>query len=101
MIGLLSVMAAGEVQCGGSVCQTNLPTIGATPDMLKTIIQLVFAVIGSVAVVYMMYAAFRFTRSQGDPKEIAQARQTIIFAVAGLVIALSAEIIVAALLRSV
>jgi hypothetical protein len=32
--------------------------------------------------------------SQGDPKSAAQARQTIIYAVIGLVVAISAEVIV-------
>lgn len=79
----------------GQTIDTCLPTVAADGNTLKTILQLVFGLIGAIAIIYIMYGAFRFVRSQGDPKEVTQARQTIIFAVLGLVIAIAAQTIVA------
>ncbi|MEO9179952.1 MAG: hypothetical protein ABI221_03670 [Candidatus Saccharimonadales bacterium] len=78
----------------GDNFNTGLPTSSANADTLKTVLQLGFGVIGAIAVIYLMYAAFRFVRSQGEPQQIAQARMTILYAVVGLAIALSAELLV-------
>jgi heme/copper-type cytochrome/quinol oxidase subunit 2 len=70
---------------------TCLPTVAADGSTARTVIQLIFGIIGAIAIIYIMYGAFRYVRSQGEPKEINQARQTIIYAVLGLIIAVSAE----------
>jgi hypothetical protein len=78
----------------GDSFNTGLPTSSANADTLKVALQLGFGVIGAIAVIYLMYAAFRFVRSQGEPQQIAQARMTILYAVIGLAVALSAELLV-------
>lgn len=50
---------------------------------------------GLVAVAYVVYGGFKFVTSQGDPEGIKGARQTIINALIGLVIALFATTLVA------
>lgn len=79
---------------GTSTYQTNLPTVSASSDNVTIALQIIFGIIGTVAVIYLLYQAIRFTMSQGDPQAISQARQGIIFAIVGLVVALSAEVIV-------
>lgn len=74
--------------------ETGLPTSAANESTLRIALQIGFGVIGAVAVIYILYAAFRFVRSQGDPQQVTQARNTILYAIIGLAIALLAEIIV-------
>lgn len=77
---------------GGS--DINLPEVAATPETLRNVLAVVFGVIAMVAVIYIVVAGLQFIISQGDPQKIAKARQTILFAIIGLVIAVSAEAIV-------
>lgn len=81
-------------QGGSQNFDTCLPTVAGNGSVLASIIRLAFGVIGAIAIIYLMYGAFRFVRSQGEPKEINQARNTILYAIIGLVIAVSAEAIV-------
>ena len=74
--------------------ETCTPKIAATSSEAAMVVRLIFGVIGAIAIIYIMYGAFRFVRSQGEPKEISQAKQTILYAIIGLVIAVSAEVIV-------
>jgi hypothetical protein len=79
---------------GSSGADLNLPEVAADAATLQGILAVVFGVIAVVAVIYIIIAGFQFITSQGEPQQIAKARQTILFAVIGLVIALSAELIV-------
>lgn len=72
----------------------NLPQVKADSNTAKTALQLIFGLIGGATVVYIIYQAIHFMHSQGDPQTVAKARQGILYAVIGLVIALSAETIV-------
>ncbi len=59
------------------------------------ILDIALRLAGLVAVGYVIYGGFKFVTSQGDPEGIKNARQTIINALIGLVIALLATTLVA------
>ena len=80
-------------------CDTGLPKIGASPDELKTILQLTFGIVSAIAVLIIVIGGFRFVLSEGNPENAAKARETIIYALVGLAIALSAEAIVSFVLN--
>jgi len=73
---------------------TGLPAVTAGKSQIDIVIQLVFGVIGAVALILIIVGAIQMVTSQGDPQSANRARNTIIYAIVGLVIALSAEIIV-------
>lgn len=77
--------------CSGS---TNLPEVALNQATVRTGLQIVFGVVGALALIYIVLAAFQLVASQGDPQNLAKARQSVIFALIGLVIALSAEVLV-------
>lgn len=62
--------------------------------IVKGGINLALAILGSVSVVMMVYAGFRFALANGDPAAVTAARNTILYAVAGLVIAVLSYAIV-------
>lgn len=87
--------AASDVNClDGTTCQTGLPTVGATNNAVQVVLQLTFGVISALALIYIIVAGLKFISAQGNPQEAAKARQTIVYAVIGLIVALSAEAIV-------
>lgn len=94
---LTGLFAAGTAQVNclrGQVCDTGLPTIAANSSQLQVILQLLFGVLAVIAVIVITIAGLRFIFESTNPQETARARNTIIYAVIGLVIALSGEAIV-------
>ncbi len=80
--------------CEGDKCLSNLPSVSAGENQVEAILAIVFGVFAAVAVIIIVIAAINFASSEGNPDNISRAKRTIIYALIGLVIALSAEIIV-------
>jgi len=78
---------------------TVLPEVKADPATLASFLQVVFGVIAFVAVVIVVISGIRYIISQGNPETHKQAWQTIMYAAIGLVVALSAEMIVTLVLK--
>lgn len=83
---------------GGPGTDLNLPEVPAGLDQIKIILGVAFGIIGFMALVYVIIGGLNFIYSSGEPQKAAQARQTIIYALIGLAVSLSAEIIVWTLL---
>lgn len=94
---LLRLVAAQTDLCEG-LCtsdNTGLPKVEASKSQFTTAIQIIFAVIGVVALVNIILAGLRLATSIGsDPQAFSKARNTLIFAGIGLAVALSAELFV-------
>ncbi|MDL2341581.1 MAG: hypothetical protein QFB87_00695 [Patescibacteria group bacterium] len=65
-----------------------------TPE-IKTILGIVFGVVGALSILVITISGFRYVLSAGDPKRTAQAKDGIIYALVGLAVAIMAETIVA------
>lgn len=79
--------------------KNDFPSIPDAPDPTKGLpladaMQLIFGIIGVIAVVMIMVGGFKYIASQGNPQETAKAKNTILYAVIGLVLAASAFTIV-------
>lgn len=79
----------------------GLPTGTPTNDTVHYILQLVLGILGAVALLMIVIAGLRYITSAGDPQKTANARSTIILALVGLVIAISAEAILTFALKGV
>ncbi len=100
MITQFLIFAETQVeQCVDDLCDVgNIPKVEAGTSQIQSVLQIVFAVIGAIALIYIIMAGFKLMTSLGNPDATAKARQTILFAVIGLVVALSAELIISLLL---
>lgn len=78
----------------GSNCLTTLPQVDANSTSLGTVVAIIFGVLGSMAVIVIMIQAIKFAVSNGDPQKAADARKGIIYALVGLAVSVSAEVIV-------
>jgi len=87
-------LTAVDSSCTSDGFCTNLPQGAATGNNLQNIISIVLATFGAVAVLIIVIAGLKFVTSQGDPQGVAKARMTIVYALVGLAVAVSAEIIV-------
>ncbi len=75
-------------------CNDNVPIIENIDDAKRIaagILDIVVWLAGAAAVFFIIYGGIKYITSQGVPDKVAQARQTIIYAVAGLITAIIAE----------
>ena len=86
-----------------TVCQTLGSNAGCTSDpsngvsltnVIRAVIQILSIVIGVVAVIMIMIGGFKYVTSGGDSSSVSSAKNTILYAVVGLVVAGLAQIIV-------
>ena len=66
----------------------------ATVDTLQTILQIIFVTIGALAVLLIIIAGLGYITAQGEPTKVSQAKNALLYALIGLVLAASAELIV-------
>ena len=118
--GGASVVAAGlsstpvsaiKYYCPGTQTETSdLSTCdkisggGNENDLLatvKTIINVIIGVVGFVAVVVIILGGVQYTTSAGDPGKVKKAKDTILYGIIGLVVAILAFAIVNFVLSSI
>ena len=67
---------------------------GTVQTVLRTALNLFSAIIGIIAVVMIIIAGLKYITSQGEPANIATAKNSIIYAAIGLVVVALAQVIV-------
>ncbi|MDP4038446.1 MAG: hypothetical protein Q8P54_00545 [bacterium] len=87
------VYAATEAETGaGSAAPTGAPT--SLLDQVKTITNTLLLIVGIAAVIMLIIGGLRYIFSGGDKEAIDSAKNTILYAVIGIVVALLAFAIV-------
>lgn len=69
-------------------------TSGSLTSMVRKVVNTLLFIIGAVAVVMIIYGGFSYITSRGESAGITSAKNTILYAVVGLVIAILAYAIV-------
>lgn len=91
------------VNADSSFCQENEQTKNATPQdnriygpngIVTRIVRIIARVIGVAAVIMIIVGGIRYITSSGDTNNINGAKNTILYAIIGLVIAALAEAII-------
>lgn len=72
----------------------GLPEVSANQNQLQSILAVVFGVAAAIAVLIIVISAVNFASAGSDKDKIGRSKNAIIFALIGLIIAVSAEIIV-------
>lgn len=102
--------AAGKVRCPDGTETTDLTKCGAIKNnlnsndlmgTLNTIINVVIGIIGFVAVIVIIFGGVQYTTSAGDSGKVKKAKDTIMYGIIGLVVALMAYSIVNFILSNV
>lgn len=87
-------IAQGASSTGSDVnCESNDSTnnIG---NLAKNIVNIFSFIVGAVAVLMIIYGGFRYITSGGDSGSVGNAKNTLIYAIVGLIIVALAQIIV-------
>lgn len=72
----------------------NIPKVTVSNTTVGQVLDASFIVIGALSVLFLLIGAVRYVTSNGDQSQITQAKNTILYAVVGIVISLSAFTIV-------
>lgn len=79
----------------------GLPTANANQGTISAVLSIVFGITGAVALLIIVIAGMRYILARGDPNSVAQARNTILYAIIGLIISLAAFSIVTFVLKGI
>lgn len=104
-----NLCAGADLQLGAdsTPCQTTDSKGNATTaadratSLIADVLNFISIVAGVVAVIMIIYGGFRFVTSGGNPESTKSARNTILFALIGLVIVAFAQLIVKFVLQKI
>jgi len=87
---------AGGVGAGANCSRgTDQPVnLFGEGSVFQTIVNMLLFLIGAVSVIMLIYGGIRYTISGGDTKAVTDAKNTILYAVVGIVVAIMAYAIV-------
>lgn len=102
IVGLMTLPAMAADDCGTTAqcVQVGTKQIGGDQnqprleDSIKTIVNLLLFILGAIAVIMIIIGGIRYTTSNGDASNTKAAKDTILYAVIGLVVAIMAYAIV-------
>lgn len=77
----------------------GLPQVNATPAKLRDILTYSFVILGAISLLVIVLAGVKFITAGGNPEKITKARNTIIYALVGLVVAIFAAVIVSLVIK--
>ena len=83
---------SGESSTASSLC--GAVKQDDAPDIIKNVITTILLILGMVAVIMIIIGGIRYTTSNGDAGSIKGAKDTILYSVIGLVVAILAYAIV-------
>lgn len=83
-----SCVTDGLTATGGTSSKTSIN------DIFKTIVNVLLFVIGAISVIMIIIGGIRYTTSNGDSSSVTSAKNTIMYAVIGLLVSMFAYAIV-------
>jgi hypothetical protein len=83
-----------QVQLGDDVDCTDVEGEDQLNDLITNIVNILSIIVGVVAVVMIIVGGFRYITSGGDSGNVSGAKNTILYAIVGLVIVALAQFIV-------
>lgn len=66
--------------------EVGIPTTSANDATVQAVVAAVFLIIGALSVTFIIIGGYRYIVSAGDPSNVKQAKNTILYAVVGLVV---------------
>ena len=74
-----------------SPTDVGLPTsTGRITDIVINVTKLLMALIGSLSVIFVIVGGIQMAAAAGNPKNFARGRETVLYAVVGIIVAIAA-----------
>lgn len=78
----------------------NVPKVSLTQDAVNNLASGVFFIAAAVSVIFVIIGGIRYIMSQGDAQNLTRAKNTILYSLIGLVVVVSAFVIVQIIIRT-
>lgn len=106
LMPVTAMAATTQTQARDQVCAglggcTPQPGEKSVSDVVKLVVNILSTIVAVAAVIVIVFAGLRYVIAMGDSSKIASAKDTILFAIVGLVIAAMAQVIVRFVLNKV
>lgn len=88
------ILPAVVAQISVRLNELDIPSGRLTDGSIASLLRFVFGIAGGIALLTVAYGGFKYVISQGNPQETAKAKDTILFALIGMVICISAVAII-------
>lgn len=72
----------------------NIPKVTVGDNTIAAALNATFIAVGAISMLFLLIGAVRYVTSNGDQSQITQAKNTLLYAVVGIVVSLSAFTIV-------
>jgi len=89
----------GPTATQSGIDASSLPQVQADQSTVDNILSIFFGILGGIAVLVVAIGGLRYILANGDPSALAQAKNTILYAIIGLLVAVSGYAIVTFVLR--
>jgi len=96
---MIDLLRSWAISAQYQVDISGLPKTPTGPDRVTAVLTIVFGIIGALSLLFLTIGGFRYILSEGDPQASAKAKGTIIYALVGLVVSISAVAIVTFVLK--
>lgn len=90
-----------DFQEGSEDCEIEFNFATDISKILLAVFEILLRVAGLVAIGFVLFGGFQYILSQGEPEQVKGAKSTIINAIIGLVIAISATAVVNLIARNI
>jgi hypothetical protein len=77
----------------------EIPRTPATSAQLRDVLQIAFIAAGGVSTIFVAIGGLKYVLSGGNPQETAKAKETVLYALIGLIISALALVIVVVVTR--
>lgn len=92
LFGVTALLPADDALAQAGQVEQGIKDIGGSnatplPTVIKNIVNVLLYFIGVLSVIMIIYGGFRYVTSAGDTSAVASAKNTILYAVVGVVVA--------------
>ena len=88
------VRCGSDINFSGGSCAANTQADDKIQNLVRTIINIFSVVVGAVCVIMIVIGGFRYVTSGGDSNNVGAAKNTILYAIVGLIIVAVSQVIV-------
>lgn len=64
------------------------------PKLVSTVVEVLSIIVGAVAIIMIIYSGFKYITSGGDSAKVSSAKNTLIYALVGVIIVVLAQLLV-------
>jgi hypothetical protein len=98
--GVNAVSCGAEGQLGTDSCPPTAQSAGGLNNLIKKIINIFSLIVGVIAVIMIIIGGLKYVTSGGESSNVSGAKNTILYAIVGLIIVALAQFIVRFVLDS-